>query len=353
MLTERIANMDFEADFTAIDFETANRRSDSACQLAAVKVRAGKIVDQAMWMIRPDPFFFSRMNIGIHGITPNQVEQESEFGDLWDDISRQFGDDCLIAHNAAFDIGVLLACLDRHRKPVPDLQYSCTRAIARRTWSGRRSYGLKPLSDWLGVRFQHHDALEDSIACAKVLLAAGIQNRATSLPDLERKLRLSRGTAGSWGKKGPLVQRSKRRASSSNPRSSSPRSSNPRSSSPRRETREQSASYRVSESTVDLQRLLIRADFVRPLVGQRIVFTGHLRTISREDAKLLASRGGGECVESVSPQTSFLVVGAAESPVSGHHLTIEQEAVEQLRREGHEIRIVNESEFLRLATQNS
>ena len=36
--------MDFAADFTAIDFETASRRADSACQLAAVVVREGRIV---------------------------------------------------------------------------------------------------------------------------------------------------------------------------------------------------------------------------------------------------------------------------------------------------------------------
>ena len=331
--------MDFDADFTAIDFETANRRSDSACQLAAVKVRGGQIVDQAMWMIRPEPFFFSRMNIGIHGITPDQVEHELEFGQLWDDIAAQFGDDCLIAHNAGFDMGVLMACLSRHRKPIPDMQYSCTRAIARRTWPRHQRYGLKPLSDWLGIRFQHHDALEDSIACAKILLAAGIQRKATSLADLEKKLRLSRGRAGSWGKKGPTQVRAKRRLSETRAT----------------EAQEQRASYRVSESAVDLQRLLIRADFVRPLSGHRIVFTGRLRTISREDAELLASRSGGECVESVSAQTSFLVVGAAEpsAATGGHHLTNEQQAVEQLRREGHNIRVVNENEFLRLATQNT
>jgi DNA polymerase III subunit epsilon len=33
-------------DFTAIDFETANNGRHSACQLAAVKVRGGKIVDR-------------------------------------------------------------------------------------------------------------------------------------------------------------------------------------------------------------------------------------------------------------------------------------------------------------------
>ena len=34
-----------------------------------VTVRQGRMVDQAKWMIRPDPLYFSRFNIQIHGIT--------------------------------------------------------------------------------------------------------------------------------------------------------------------------------------------------------------------------------------------------------------------------------------------
>ena len=54
-----IKNMDFAADFTAIDFETANHQPDSACQLGVVVVRNGQVVDQFTWMIRPEPLYFS------------------------------------------------------------------------------------------------------------------------------------------------------------------------------------------------------------------------------------------------------------------------------------------------------
>ncbi|MCG8652330.1 MAG: DNA polymerase III subunit epsilon, partial [Pirellulales bacterium] len=164
--------MDFEADFTAIDFETASRRPDSACQLAAVVVRKGKIGRTASWLIRPHPLRFSQTNIRIHGITADRVRDQPCFGDLWPEISEFIGSDCLVAHNAGFDLGVLLACLRSHDQAIPELEFTCTRAIARRTWVNRHRYGLKPLADWLGIRFQHHDALEDSLACAKLLLAA-------------------------------------------------------------------------------------------------------------------------------------------------------------------------------------
>ena len=165
--------MTFAANFTAIDFETANRRPDSACQLGAVVVRDGEIVDQRMWMIRPDPFFFSAGNIRIHGIRPADVDNEPDFAALWDELRPYVTDDCLIAHNAGFDINVLVSCLKRHRLDVPELQFNCTRLIAKLAWPSRPRYGLKPLSNWLGVEFKHHDALEDSIACARLLARGG------------------------------------------------------------------------------------------------------------------------------------------------------------------------------------
>ena len=79
----------FAADFTAIDFETANKSRDSACQLAAVRVRSGVIVHEAMWMIRPQPLRFSPGNIRVHGITPNDVKNELEFGEIWNEIHQR------------------------------------------------------------------------------------------------------------------------------------------------------------------------------------------------------------------------------------------------------------------------
>ncbi len=201
-------------DFTAIDFETANSGRHSACQLAAVKVRGGQIVDQQCWLIRPRPFYFSPMNIQIHGIAPEQVADQPEFGQCWSIISRHLSEECLIAHNAPFDIGVLLACLRFHELPVPELAFSCTRLVARHTWAGRPGYGLKPLANWLGVSFRHHDALEDSVACAKILLAAAESSGAGSMEELEQTLCLRRGTAGDWGYRGATRTRTSARKKS-------------------------------------------------------------------------------------------------------------------------------------------
>ncbi|TWU08579.1 exonuclease domain-containing protein [Stieleria varia] len=340
--------MEFASDFTAIDFETASRRSDSACQLAAVVVRAGKIVDERMWMIRPEPFYFSPGNIRIHGIRPERVESEPDFSGHWEEISGYLTDGCLVAHNAAFDMNVLLGCLARHKISVPELEFTCTRLIARRTWPGRRRYGLKPLSEWLGVRFRHHDALEDSIACAKVLLAAGIEKKANDLPSLERRLRIGRGKAGTWGITHPGGKRS---------------SNGKRSAQVAAEDR---ASYDVTSTpaesrslSLDLQRLLIRAEFIQPLRGHTVVFSGKLNCMSRDEAMSLTQRCGGKTQMSVDGDTSCLIVGTnvdemSDSPDSATGPEqAEMDAARALAKSGHKIQIMNEAEFIGLVTSTN
>ncbi|EMI15885.1 DNA polymerase III subunit epsilon [Rhodopirellula maiorica SM1] len=341
--------MNFAANFTAIDFETATHRSDSACQLAGVVVRDGVVVDSKVWLIRPKPFYFSPANIQIHGISADQVRDQPEFGELWPEVAEFLKltsgahDDkpeCLVAHNASFDIGVMMGCLHTHRIPVPDLQYTCTRAIARQVWPSRPRFGLKPLADWLGIRFRHHDALEDSQVCAKILMAAGIQAGAGTLEELEQSTKLSRGVAGAWGKRGPSkshFRRPKRSTASS-------------ASASRTESRiaETAAVQAQLKQQWDLQRLFVRAEFIRPLAGQRVVFTGQLRQLTREDAESLAIRLGGTCQTSVTRETDLLVVGQTDKRTiqSGRTISTKEQAAREVQAAGGEIRIVSEHEFL-------
>ncbi len=346
--------MDFAADFTAIDFETASHQPDSACQLGAVIVRDGQIVEQCMWMIRPEPLYFSQGNIRIHGITPSQVREEPNFGDLWSEISNKIGEDCLVAHNASFDIKVLLACLRTHQKSIPDFHFTCTRAIARRTWPHHRRYGLKPLSNWLGIRFQHHDALEDSIACAKILLAAGIDREATSLDQLEQILKLNRGKAGSWGYRG-ATGKSKKRAIRSDPRAPNP---NTAAGLPFLFPDQLAGDGKnvpnvaEPEPEIDMQRILIRGEFMRPLNGKRIAFFGKLRCMNSIDVETVTCRLGGIWQETVDQQTDYLVMGAHRkspaSPVGPDNAHLAQ----SLSEAGHAVKIVDEREFLELVTSH-
>ena len=75
-------------DFTAIDFETANKYANSACSLAAVTMNDDRCVKEGYTLIQPPFMRFDPGNIQIHGITPDQVVHKPKFDALWVRICR-------------------------------------------------------------------------------------------------------------------------------------------------------------------------------------------------------------------------------------------------------------------------
>ena len=163
-----------KASFVAIDFETADPGADSACAVGLVKVVDNRIVDQAKWLIRPPRrppynwFPFTR----IHRITWDMVAEQPSFAGRWPDFAAFIGDaDCLVAHNARFDRGVLHACCTAAGLPRPAQRFACTVALARSAWNLRPTR-LPDCCRYLGIRLDHHDPLSDALACAQIAIAA-------------------------------------------------------------------------------------------------------------------------------------------------------------------------------------
>lgn len=181
-------------NFTVIDFETANSKRASACALGIVKVVDGKIVEQESWLIRPDDMKFDGMNIGIHGIYPEDVINEPEFDRLYETIfADKLKDQLVIAHNASFDMSVLRKSLDLYGLDYPHFDYMCTVKVAQKTWLDLPNYKLDTLSNFLNFKFKHHDALDDCLACANVLINACKANGVKSPLDLADHLNMQSG----------------------------------------------------------------------------------------------------------------------------------------------------------------
>jgi len=156
--------------FVAIDFETADRRFDSACAVALVRVEYGNIVYKHDFLIRPPRPYFEFTH--IHGITWNMVAHMPVFGDLWPDLEPILDRiDFIAAHNAPFDRGVLKACCIAADLKPPEIPFKCTVALARKKW-GLRPTKLNNVCEFLKIPLNHHDALSDAEACAKIVLAA-------------------------------------------------------------------------------------------------------------------------------------------------------------------------------------
>jgi len=175
-------------NFTAIDFETANSSSASACSVGLVKVRDGIMVDQVSWFIRPpaghDEFW--EWNTRIHGIVEADVADALSWSDQLADLVEFADGDHLVAHNAGFDMGVISGGCAASLIETPSFDYACSLQVARKTYH-LESYRLPVAAMAAGFEdFAHHDALADAQACAAIMIHAAKRHEATDIEHLAR-----------------------------------------------------------------------------------------------------------------------------------------------------------------------
>jgi DNA polymerase-3 subunit epsilon len=173
-------------DFTAIDFETANSSSASACSVGLVKVRDGVVVDKVAWFIRPPVGHneFLYWNTRIHGIVEADVVDALSWSQQLPDLIAFADGDHLVAHNAGFDMGVIRAASAATFVETPSFSYLCSLAVARKTYH-LDSYKLPVAAMAAGFEdFAHHDALADAEACAAIMVHAGRRHEANDLAHL-------------------------------------------------------------------------------------------------------------------------------------------------------------------------
>jgi DNA polymerase-3 subunit epsilon len=173
-------------NFTAIDFETANSSSASACSVGLVKVRDGRVVDRVQWYIQPpighDEFW--EWNTRIHGIRAADVIGAATWQAQLPDLVAFADGDVMVAHNAGFDMGVIRAACSATLMECPSMDYSCSLQVARRTYS-LDSYRLPVAAMAAGFEdFHHHDALADSEACAAIMIHAADRHGASTIEEL-------------------------------------------------------------------------------------------------------------------------------------------------------------------------
>lgn len=163
-------------DFIAMDYETANAQRASACSVALVVVENSQIVDAFYSLIDPEVSFSAR-NIQVHGITPQQVAGAPTFPKLWPHIQHFFTPQRIVtAHNSPFDVSVLRRSLERYDLSVPEYQVIDTVKTSRALLPGLANYKLDTVSAALNIPLEHHhNALQDSYACARILLSEAQQ----------------------------------------------------------------------------------------------------------------------------------------------------------------------------------
>ncbi|MBP6429341.1 MAG: 3'-5' exonuclease [Bacteroidales bacterium] len=156
-------------DFVAIDFETAD--PTHPCSLGIAVVEDSKIVLVKQWLIKPACYpYFHFYAQKIHGITKEDVKFEPDFGELWSEIKPYLENKTLVAHNAAFDVGILKKTLQFYELPVPKFKSFCSYLTARIAWKDTKKASLDFLCEQENIEFEHHNADSDAYACARLFL---------------------------------------------------------------------------------------------------------------------------------------------------------------------------------------
>lgn len=183
--------------FTALDFETANSFVGSICAVGLAVVEDDTIIERKYWLVRPhgNHDYFDPFNIWIHGITPDMVKDAPAWDSLYvSEILPRISGTVVAAHNAAFDMSALRHVLDVYGMEYPTTRYICTCKAARKTWEDLENHKLDTVSSHLHFEFQHHNAQEDALACANILLAVQREKNVSSVDELAAALGMKIGT---------------------------------------------------------------------------------------------------------------------------------------------------------------
>jgi DNA polymerase-3 subunit epsilon len=306
-----ILNSEFiQMNFVAIDFETANEKRGSACSVGIVVVEGSEIVDKQHFFIKPLDMRFEKINVGIHGITPDAVSKSPVFGDLWSRLLPFFEHRVLVAHNASFDMSVLRYCMHDAAIVPPEIQYICSCNVSRAAWPELSSHRLPTLANYHGLDLEHHDALSDALVAAEVMLLAAKCLRVNSIDKVSHETGVSLGRITSCDKWVP-------------------------SSAPKR------------RGGVDEFEIEIPEDYdisCHPLYGKNVVFTGELTRFTRKEAEKATEQVGGYPKSSVSKKTDYVVAGIQKPGKEYKKIT----RFKELTESGCDIELISDIDFTKM-----
>ena len=283
--------------YTVIDLETTGLEatSDEIIELAAVRVRDGRIVDTFARLVRPS-VPLSPIITAITGIQEQELSDAKPLSELLPDYLDFLGTDILVGHNVKFDADFLThACERLFHHTLPKDRIDTIRFCRERM--SLSSYKLSSVREALELpEHPAHRALSDCIATMEVYEAL-------------RKLPKRRRTPKQGGYTGH---------------------------------------FRAAplERHPELYPDEIVTGEASPFQGKTCVLTGELH-ISREEATAMIETAGGTVKSGVSRKTDYLIVGQQDKTLVGEDgLSSKEEKAIALNQSGKaQIKILTEAQL--------
>ncbi len=180
----------FPKGLVAVDLETTGLSPlvDKIIEIAAVKITEAGEISTYHQLINP-LIEIPEFTIQFHGLTNDHLKLsptiKKPLREFWDFVGRY----PMIAHNSTFDLGYLIKSSHDFQIDFPplDIYDSCrfTRAVYKNKDAAPSNFKLSTLSEYFGIELQHHVAMEDTLACLKIM-AGTIQTQTDHKVALEK-----------------------------------------------------------------------------------------------------------------------------------------------------------------------
>jgi DNA polymerase-3 subunit epsilon len=301
---------------TALDFETANYFRGSICAAGVAVIEDGRIGATKRWLIKPGNkcSAFIPEFIKIHSITPDTVKNAPSFVEIFPELRQYLEGAVVIAHNSSFDMTALRDVLTLYSVEFPEFQYGCTLKLSKKVWKNMAGYSLDKVCSALNHSFNHHDALEDAVACAQIFLGA-----VKELGDVRKALHIM-----DMNKIFPGQPHAMGRIYAAN----------------------------GFGERVDIRSIkpgVEKFDETNPLFGKKVVFTGTL-SMPRQEAMQEAVDLGARLGNSVTRDTDFLVTGERDARFMAKGIieSAKTKKAGEYAAGGSAIKVINEAQFMAL-----
>lgn len=159
-----------KGSFVAFDLETTglNPEADSIVEVAAVRVKNGKITDRYQQYVNPNIRMPSDAQ-EVNNITDEMLEGQPYIFEIIPNILEFFGSNIVVAHNAAFDIKFLTMNCLRNRFKIPRKWFDSM--DLKQVWPDVKNKKLSTFLEAAGIENKNaHSALGDAEALALLMI---------------------------------------------------------------------------------------------------------------------------------------------------------------------------------------
>lgn len=280
------------SDFIALDVETAIGKRWSICQIGLAIVENGELKQTISELIQPPNNEYSKYNTKIHGITSDMTHDKPNFPEIWRKIYPIIENKKLVAHNAEFDINCLHQTLDYYNLEIPNFDCDCTLNLTGQSLNEAcASYNVS--------LDNHHDAGCDAEACANLYIKV-LNGENPTFSRVEQK---------------------------------------PKSNTSSKQSLDLEGHDRIQGDL--LKPDLENADINSPFYNKKVVFTGVLENINRQEAAEIVKNMGADIDTSITKRTNFVVTGIDPGPSKMNKII-------KYINDGCEIKILYENDFLKM-----